>query len=169
MAAWRYARATRDVDILIAVGENHLDDVMGTLRSAGLRPRRAPAVMPLGPLDVVQLLYEPPDAFVDVQVDILLARSGFAAESLARRVPVTLPGLDIGVAVLACEDLVLHKLQSGRMIDLADCAALLRANRAGLDEAYLFRTAARLGLSSDLARAWKESSAGGARPRNARG
>lgn len=161
MAAWRYARATRDVDVLIALGGTALDDVLRTLRQAGMRPRRSPPVTPLGPLDVLQLLYEPPDAFVDVQVDVLLARPGFAAESLARRVPVRLPGLDLELAVLSCEDLVLHKLQSGRIIDLADCAALLRANRGSLDEAYLSGTAERHGLSSDLARVRKEAMRGG--------
>jgi len=40
-------------------------------------------------------------------------------------------------AVLACEDLILHKLMAGRIIDRADAAALLRANRGALDLDYL--------------------------------
>ena len=67
-----------------------------------------------------------------------------------------LPDLDIEVAILACEDLILHKLLAGRMIDLADAAALSWANRETLDLDYLNRWGARLEVSGDLARVLKE-------------
>jgi len=37
-----------------------------------------------------------------------------------------LPGLDIPIAILNCEDVILHKLIAGRIIDRADAAMLLR-------------------------------------------
>ena len=39
-----------------------------------------------------------------------------------------LSGLDVTLDVLACEDLLLHKLLAGRVIDRVDAAALIRAN-----------------------------------------
>jgi hypothetical protein len=35
---------------------------------------------------------------------------------------------------LACEDLIINKLLAGRAIDLADAAALIRANANALDQ-----------------------------------
>ena len=64
---------------------------------------------------------------------------------------------DIEVAVLVCEDLILHKLLAGRMIDLADAVALLRANRAGLDLDYLNRWAGDLEVATELAGVWNEA------------
>jgi len=72
----------------------------------------------------------------------------------ARRVPTILPDLDIEIAVLACEDMILHKLLAERVIDLADAAALLRANRQSLDFAYLGNCAQELHLAASLERAW---------------
>jgi hypothetical protein len=41
--------------------------------------------------------------------------------------------LDIELDVLTCEDLIVHKLLAGRLVDRADAATLLRVNRADLD------------------------------------
>jgi hypothetical protein len=106
----------------------------------------------LGQLDVLPLLYEPPEAFVELQIDLLLAKSEYHRAALRRRIPATLPGLDVRIAVLACEDLILHKLLAGRLIDRADAAALLRANRDSLDLDYLARWARQLEVAEDLAR-----------------
>ena len=65
--------------------------------------------------------------------------------------------LGFEVNLLACEDLILHKLLAGRMIDLADAAALLRANRATIDLAYLRQWIEANQLNSDLARVWDEA------------
>ena len=69
-------------------------------------------------------------------------------------VPVAVIG---GIAVLACEDLVLHKLLAGRMIDLADAVALLRANRDTLDLNYLSCWAGKLAVEAELVGVRKEA------------
>jgi hypothetical protein len=153
LATWKHVRATRDVDLLVDLGGNNLDQLIEHLRAAGLRPKRTPPVTSLGELDVVQLLYEPPEAFIELQIDLLLAKSEYHREALRRRVPTQLPNLGIGIAVLACEDLILHKLLAGRLIDRADAAALLRANQDSLDWGYLTRWARELAVTDDLAQA----------------
>ena len=75
-----------------------------------------------------------------------------------------LPDLDLEMAVLTCEDFILHKLLAGRMIDLADTVALLRANRAVLDIKYLSHWASQLEVEGELACAWKEAFAEGWAP-----
>ena len=56
-----------------------------------------------------------------------------------------------------CEDLIVHKLLAGRIVDLMDAAALLRANRATIDFAYLRRWIHEQALETDFARIWGEA------------
>lgn len=161
LAAWKHIRATRDVDLLVGVGQESFDSVLQRLVAAGLRPKRNPPVIDLGRLKIVQFLYEPPEAFLGLQVDLLLADSEYHRCALQRRIPTALPDLDMDVAVLACEDLILHKLLAGRMIDRADIVALVRANRETLDLAYLNCWADKLSLNAELAEAWQEAVPGG--------
>jgi hypothetical protein len=157
VAAWGRLRATQDLDLLIGIDEAALGPVLERLATAGLRPKHQTPVLALGPLRVVQLLYEPPGAFVDVQVDLLLAESAYHQTSLSRRVALDLPGVEVEIFTLTCEDLILHKLLAGRILDRSDVAALLRHNRATLDQTYLLSWAGQLGLIKELAEVWEEA------------
>jgi hypothetical protein len=157
VSLWKHVRATQDVDLLIGVEPGREADLLDALRAAGFRPKRDPPVMLLGELRLLQLLYEPIGAHIDVQVDLLLADSEYHLGALDRRIPAPLPAAGVTVSVLTCEDLVLHKLYAGRLLDLADVGALLRANRSTLDVAYLAEWAERLNLSDDLNRIWNEA------------
>ncbi len=75
-----------------------------------------------------------------------------------------IPEVDLDVDVLTCEDLILHKLLAGRLIDRADGAALLRANGPHLDLAYLKQWVARLGLEILFDEIWSEACPGDAAP-----
>lgn len=156
LATWKYVRATRDVDLLLGIAEHDLGDVLDRLRAAEIRPKHDPPVRTVGQLDVVQMLYEPPETFIDLQVDLLLARSGYPLDALDRRIPTQLPDLDIEIAVLACEDLILHKLLAGRIIDRVDSAALLRANRKTLNLDGLARRTRELGIGGEYAEVWND-------------
>lgn len=157
LAVWKHVRATRDVDLLISIGEERLEELLQSLHAAAIRPKRSPSSVRLGSFEVIQLLYEPPETFVDLQIDLLLARSEYPLEALRRRVAVELAGLGSAIAVLTCEDLILHKLLAGRLIDRVDAAALLRANRQTIDVAYLDKWARDLKVSRDLVEVWREA------------
>lgn len=157
LATWKHVRATRDVDLLLGIAEHDPHDVLERLHAAKIRPKRDPPVSTIGRLDVIQLLYEPPETFLDLQIDLLLARSGYHLDALERRVPIRLPDLDITVAVLACEDLLLQKLLAGRIIDRADAAGLLRANRGSIDLDYLIRWTRDLELTQQFTEVWKDA------------
>lgn len=156
LSVWKHVRATQDVDLLVGLGP--LDDraVLETLQQQGFRTKRQPPVLALGALRIVQLLYEPPGSFLELQVDLLLADSEFPRQALARRIPARLPDLDLELFVLSCEDLILFKLLAGRILDKLDVAALLRANRAALDLAYLEGWVRQLSLASDWSEIWSE-------------
>lgn len=57
----------------------------------------------------------------------------------------------------SCEDLLIHKLMAGRIIDRADAAAVLRANRDLLDIGYLRKWADDLQLTEELLEIWREA------------
>jgi hypothetical protein len=148
VAVWQHPRATRDVDLLVHLGPADLDSVLEALGQAGFRPKREPPVLTLGRLRILQMLHTPPGTFVDFQVDLLLADCEYQREALARRVAMSLPGFDVPLQVLSCEDLILHKLIAGRILDRADVVALLRANHDTLDLAYIRSWAERLQVTA---------------------
>jgi hypothetical protein len=154
LATWKYVRATRDIDLLLGMAEDREERLVEVLKACGCRPKHSPPIVRLGQLDLVQLVYEPPETFMDLQIDLLLAKSDYHRKALDRRVPIRLADLDIEIDVLACEDLILHKLLAERIVDLADTAALMRANRESLDYAYLLNWIENLGLWPPFRQAW---------------
>jgi len=157
LAAWKHVRATKDVDLLLGVSRRDADRLLPTLEAAGIGIKSDPPWTSLGRLAVLRLRYEPPGAFVDVEIDLLTGEGDYHRQAVERRIATHLPDLDIEVDVLACEDLILHKLLAGRIIDRADAAALLRANRRGLDLDYLTSWSNKLGLTDGLSEAWNEA------------
>jgi hypothetical protein len=156
MSAWKYVRSTRDVDLLIGVDVQGIDKILPGLQSLGIRPKQTPSVISIGRLNIIQLLYEPPDSFMEVQIDLLLAESEYYRIALERRIPSRLPDLPMDIAILTCEDLILHKLLAGRIIDRADVAALLKLNSASLDQKYLAHWLKQLQLTAEFAAILKE-------------
>jgi len=156
LAAWKHVRATKDVDLLLGVGRRDADRLLPTLQAAGIRIKSDPPWTSLGRLAVLRLRYEPPGAFVDIEIDLLTGERDYHHQAIERRVAMRLPDLDVDVDVLSCEDLILHKLLAGRVIDRADVAALLRANGERLNLRYLTSWSEELGLSDGLSEAWSE-------------
>ena len=150
MSTWKHVRATQDVDLLVGIGSIEPAEILQCVAARGFRAKRTPPVTALGRLRVIQLEFEPEEAFVDVQADLLLADSEYHTQALQRRVLRQLTGLSGDLFVLSCEDLILHKLLADRMIDRADVAALLHANRDSLDMPYLTSWADHLGLVGRL-------------------
>ena len=165
LAAWNHIRATRDVDLLIAVERLSIDPVLDALRSHGCRPKKSPPIVAVGDHHFVQFLYTPPSEFYDVQFDLLLAESELQKSALARRVRRDVPGIRLPVDVLHCDDLILFKLIAGRLIDRADAAMLLRENREVIDFDYLLSWVSRLDLATEFAQIWHETYLDEAPPR----
>lgn len=157
LATWKYVRATKDVDLLLHVDQGDPTRLMETLQASGVRMKRSPQPTRLGELELIQAVYEPPETFLEIQVDLMLANSEYHRRALDRRLPLRLPGLDIEIAVLTCEDLILHKLLAERLLDQADSVALLQANRGSLDYAYLADWADKNHVGPALAQAWQRA------------
>ena len=157
LAIWKHPRFTKDVDLLVALGNTNTDDLLRNLIDAGFRARRNEPFVKIDDPEFLQLAYQPEDSFVEVQIDLLLVRTEYQEEAIGRRIPVDSAELGFEIDVLACEDLIVHKLLAGRMIDLADCHALLRENRSSLDIAYIVQWVDKLGLGAEFKKAWEEA------------
>jgi hypothetical protein len=157
LSFWRHVRSTRDVDLLIDPEPAGVEAIVEVLRQAGVRTKHQSPVIDLGSVRVIQLLYEPKDAFLDIQIDLLLAESSFHREALARRVSARLSDLDLDLCTLSCEDILILKMNAGRLIDRADAAALLRLNRTDLDVPYLLKWVGQLNLGNEWAEIWREA------------
>jgi hypothetical protein len=157
LAAWGHLRATRDLDLLIAVDAEALNDVLRALGQRGFHPKRLPPIIVVGDHKFVQFLYTPPEEFFELQFDLLLAETELQKSAIARRVRGEVPGIKAPVFVLSCEDLILFKVQADRMIDRADAAMLLRENRDEIDFAYLRQWIEALKLDAEYAEIWREA------------
>jgi hypothetical protein len=157
LAFWKHVRSTQDVDLLVDPDPAGIEAILDALRQAGVRTKHRPPVVDLGSVRIVQLLYEPKQAFMDIQIDLLLAESAFHREALSRRVPVRLSDVGFDLFTLSCEDLLILKMNAGRLIDRADAAALLRLNRPALDMPYLLRWVADLNLAPEWEEIWREA------------
>ena len=157
LSMWEHLRATKDADLLVALSPKDLPQILKALRLAGVQPIHDPPVLDLGDTKILQLEYEPPEAFVAVRIDLMLAESEFHETALTRSVPVQLPGAEFDIQVVACEDLILLKLLAGRIIDRSDAAYLLRHNRDSLDLSHLISWAERLNVYTKLIPIWDEA------------
>ena len=156
LATWKHPRTTFDVDILLVADDQALSDLLRRLARAGFSAKsRSP--VDLGETELLQFSFEPEDAFVDVQVDLLIARSEYTRAAIARSVSLGKAALGFEINVLACEDLIVFKLLAGRIIDLADAAALIRANEAEINNDLLDQMAMRLQVESALAQVRREA------------
>ena len=137
LSAWNHARYTRDADVLVAIPPEQVAGLAAELLKAGFRARHDPPLRIIDGQGIVQFTFQPADALMPFQFDVLLATTPFQRESLARAVPRRLPGDDTAVAVVRPDDLIVIKLLAGQMIDRADAAMVLRENRDDIDFDHL--------------------------------
>ncbi len=87
---------------------------------------------------------------MDCEVDFLLAASSYYLHALDRALHCEFQGIGRPLRVLSCEDLMLFKAASGRLIDLADIKTLHDIHFENLDFGYLSAKAQELQLPSEF-------------------
>ena len=144
-----HPRSTHDVDLnLFATEVGPVTDVFVRL---GLTE------LPDGPKDLglYQLhswSLDVVEAYVDVRVDLLVGRNPFLDEVARRRIDIDYPGVERPIRCVDVESLIVQKLYSGRMLDLADVRELMTIHKDGVDVDYIRRWVAELNLSD----AWSD-------------
>ena len=157
LSAWNHARYTRDADVLAAVMPDQIDELVAAVVKAGFQPRHEPPLRMIDGQGILQFTFQPADALMPFQFDVLLATTQFQQEALARAVPRRLPNSDGHVAVVRPDDLVVIKLLAGRIIDRADAAIILRENRSDIDFERLQRVIVAQGLMDDYGAIWADA------------
>lgn len=157
LTAWKHARYTRDADVLVAIDERRFQELLVALTAAGFRPRHSPVLRVIDGQAIAQFLFQPAEALMPFQFDVLLVASGFQQEAVQRAVPWPIGGPGGDVLVVRPDDLVVIKLQAGRIIDRADAAMVLRENRGEIDFQRLHREIVHHGLVADYQEIWREA------------
>jgi len=157
MTAWKRPRFTKDVDLLLAIPEPEAKSAVQQLVAKGFRSKRPEGMVRLSDgTRFVQLIYDRPDATLEIQLDLILATSEFHRQAIARRVALPEAELGFAIDVVSCEDLIVLKLIAGRILDRVDAGELMKANRDSLDLDYLTDWVRRLHLDKALAEAWHD-------------
>ena len=143
--------------MLVSASRTDADALESQLGAVGLRAKKNPPLNIVGQHAFLHFAYTPPEMFYDVQVDLMLAECELQNVALERSVDRTVPGMETPIKVVSCEDLMLFKLMSGRMIDLADIAMLLRENRPELNIDHLSKWVTQLGATSEFRTAWADA------------
>jgi hypothetical protein len=157
LTAWNHARYTRDADVLVAVDRQRIDEVVLHLRQAGFHPKHSPPALTVDGQTILQFTYQPEDALLPFQFDVLLADADFQRESVTRAAERRLPGSERLIRVVRPDDLIVIKLLAGRIIDRADAAMLLRENRDEIHFDRLQKAVHDLGLSADYDAVWRDA------------
>ena len=153
LSYWGSPRSTQDVDLAIATSDtNSIEDF---LLVAGLqRKRKNPIDLTLFRLH--QWTYDPPEQYVTVEVDLMISDSLYYQTMMSRTVSTRLDRLQSDVRVISREDLILHKLVAGRMIDRVDVQQMLTLHGRELDLDYIDSWTGPL----DVVASWREATAG---------
>jgi len=157
LVAWKHARYTRDADVLVAIDEQRFDELLAALTAVGFRARHSPSLRIIDGQGIAQFTFQPAEALMPFQFDVLLVANGFQREAVRRAVPWPLAGPGGDVLVVRPDDLVVIKLQAGRIIDRADAAMVLRENRDEIDFQRLHHEIACHGLAADYRDIWREA------------
>jgi hypothetical protein len=143
---WGHPRSTQDIDLAILVSDEEL--LHEQLTRSGLVSMSARQVVNLRFVKVSQWLYPVKKAYIDIEVDFLFSESRFHQLAVERAVVCNFPGVERPLRVLSCEDLLLFKAASGRLIDQADIQVLLTLHSGKLDWDHLNRWAKTLGIAT---------------------
>ncbi len=122
-------RLTRDIDITLACGNERLKDILETARSIGLKPLIKNIEEFTSRTMVLPVIEEK----TGIRVDFIFSFTPYEKEAVKRAKKITMEGVEVAFA--SPEDLIIHKIFSGRPRDTEDVKNVLLKNRT--DESYI--------------------------------
>ncbi len=124
-------RLTEDIDITLGVTPDAMSSVLNACREADLD------ILPEEPVAFVLETYVLPavDPASSVRIDLIFSDLPYERQAIERAIMVEL--LDVPIPFATAEDLILHKLFSGRPRDIEDIRGVIRIRGEALDWAYI--------------------------------
>ena len=135
-------RFTKDIDVTLGVDTGQLGTALEAARAARLRPLVSDAGQFVGETGVLPLI----DDASGIRVDLIFSWSGYEQEAMRRVARVKIGRTEVSFASL--EDMVIHKIVSGRPRDLEDVRLML-LRHPGLDREYVRRWLAEFDAAMD--------------------
>ena len=124
-------RLTKDIDVTLGVGPDHLDRVVSLVGTLDLEVLVDPEKFTRE-----TLVLPCQDRPSGIRVDLILSYSGYEKQAIERARSVRIGHADVRFA--SVEDLIVHKVVAGRPRDLEDVRAIVRKNPK-LDRSYVER------------------------------
>lgn len=126
-------RLTRDIDVTLGVDTDVYEELNKVCKEVGLK--RLPERPKQFALETKVLPTE--DPISKFRVDFIFSNTPYERQAIRRAKRISLKGVKVHFASL--EDLVIHKVFSGRPIDLEDVKTVLIQNRKKADIRYIRR------------------------------
>lgn len=123
-------RLTKDIDITLGVDVDHLDILLQAIQKIPLR------VLPEDVTAFVKQTMVLPaiDDSTQIRVDFIFSFTNYESQAIRRAIPIKILGQDVSFA--SGEDLIIHKIFSGRPRDMEDVRIILLKNK-DLDILYI--------------------------------
>lgn len=124
-------RLTEDIDITLGVNPEVLPSVLEACTEAGLE------ILPEDPVEFVRETFVLPamDPASSIRIDLIFSDLPYERQAIERAITVDLSGVPIPFAT--AEDLILHKLFSGRPRDIEDIQGVVLMRGEILDWDYM--------------------------------
>jgi len=125
-------RLTKDIDITLGITPDRLNDVLKIAKKLKLR------ILPQDPHNFVRETMVLPlfDEKTGLRIDLIFSFSEYEKEALKRVKKIKIE--DVEVNYVSVEDLIIHKIISGRERDIDDLRIILIKNRK-IDEEYILK------------------------------
>ncbi|MCM8795517.1 MAG: nucleotidyltransferase [Candidatus Omnitrophica bacterium] len=145
MQLYKRIRATRDIDLMIAVEQNKIADLVNQIQQEeGFSFDKKKGVIKLKGLELLRVIYTDRDTGFEIFIDLVTATTEFPKQILKRKRKDDFLG--IAVNVVSLEDLILLKAIADRPIDFVDAAFLCKENKEIINKNYLKIWAKKLGV-----------------------
>jgi len=136
-------RLTRDIDMTLGVDTDKFPLIENICRRLGLK------ILPENPGDFARetkvLPAEEPK--LRIRVDFIFSFTSYEAQAIERAKKVLMN--DYPVKFASCEDVIIHKLIAGRVIDEEDVKNILIKNRDSIDLEYIRKWLSEFGKLSE--------------------
>ena len=139
VAAWSRPRTTVDLDVLVAIESLEPSGVVVALEGEGFRLTRKGVHRDVMMAGFRVIRDYPEKGSMSVPVDVLISNNPVVHDIIQRACQRSVGSKKVRVP--SAEDLIILKLQAGRLRDLADAQAVARAQKTSLDLEYLKKQA----------------------------